>query len=118
MVLAFVFVPSFFVVAVFAYLSLCVGGVTELLDLLLVSEKLLVELSVKSGTCSDAFVAAYLNLSQGITKCPDGASVIGSNLVPGDHSILYPPRPGNAIIFSFCVGWSLNPCLALIDCLG
>ena len=30
----------------------------------------------------------FANLLQGITMCPEGAGVMGSSLVPGDHSIL------------------------------
>ena len=71
-----------------------------------------------SSGSSRSLVLSYS--SHGMTRCPDGVCTIGSSLVPGDHSILYPPGPGSAIIsrpsrntstVSFCC-IELNPNIA------
>ena len=45
----------------------------------------------------DVTSVAPWNESHGITRCPDGLVSRGNNCVPGDHSILYPFCPGNAM---------------------
>ena len=47
-------------------------------------------------TCDASSVASWKE-SHGMTRCPDGLVSSSNNLVPGDHSILYPPFPGNAM---------------------